>query len=114
MVVYFGALLPFSGVWNNLVACSLLFFSLVWLNRHKPVAVAKPFIFLGDISYSLFLVHPLVIVFLGRLLRLVGLESWTSGFAYFILSILVILVVSYISYRLVEQRLHRWLSAKLL
>ena len=114
MVVYFGALLPFSGVWNNLVACSLLFFSLVWLHRYKPVAVAKPFIFLGDISYSLFLVHPLVIVFLGRLLRLVGLESWTSGYAFFILCMVLILGISYLSYSLVEQKLHRWLSAKLL
>jgi len=83
---------------------------LLMLHKNRRVKVYKPLVYLGDISYSLYLIHPLVIVFLPKILRLCGLGYMANGPILFVMALLIILVLSSVSYEVIERRILSRLS----
>jgi len=104
-LAYFGVGRFPDSVFTNLLSCGALLFSLLMLHKNRVVTVYKPLVYLGDISYSLYLVHPLVIVFLPRILRSVGLDAWAKGPGLYVLALTVILALSVLSYEIIERRI---------
>lgn len=67
----------------------------------------RPFLFLGNISYSLYLLHLLLIGSFSAFLFKMLIKSFSYKLAYsttFLLSTLLVLVVSYIFYKYVDQK----------
>lgn len=98
---------PPHELWTSYVASLFLFFAgLFWLKRSPAIAN-----FLGDVSYSLYLLHiPVGCVVLGFAMR-AGLPIDGA----LLLALGVVLIASWISFRLIEQpaqRLGRWLLAR--
>lgn len=87
----------------------------------KPLLNWRPLVFIGEISYSLFLLHTTVIFLMIRyllpaakpwLVQQSGLTVWAS-FAIYTVSILAVaVVVSYLSYRFIESPFLRRKPAK--
>lgn len=65
--------------------------------------------FLGDISYSLYLIHPLVITFNTKIMILIGLGEYKKG----VISILVFVLISFITSIFINLFIERSLSNKI-
>ncbi len=65
---------------------------------------------LGDMSFSIYLLHVPIVVGLGFLFRKVGFPVFSEGTAMFFLSLSLTLIASRISYELLELRLTSYLS----
>ena len=105
LMIYFR-LSPFiDNFFINLFICSLLVFGLLFFNKDKGIRVPKVFVYLGDMSYSLYLIHPTVIIVLPRFLRLIGFAGKLGGTLYFFLLFFCMLGMSVLSYELIEKRL---------
>ncbi|MDR0937449.1 MAG: acyltransferase [Oscillospiraceae bacterium] len=70
--------------------------------------------FLGDISFSLYLTHALVIAFSGYLLKSVAPSMELSGVLVCILQIVLSVAVTIPIWYLIENRLTKWLRRKLM
>jgi len=104
-LAYFGIGHLSNNIFANMLSCGALLFSLLMWHKNRPIFFFKPLVYLGDISYSVYLVHPLVIVFLPKILRSVGFASLSKGPALFVLAIIVILIISIISYEFLERKM---------
>lgn len=87
----------------------------------KPLLNFRPLVFVGKISYSLFLLHTTVIFLMIRhllpevkpwLLQQSGLTVWASFVVYVVSILSVAIAVSYLSYRFVESPFLRRKPAK--
>ncbi len=67
--------------------------------------IFPPLVYLGDISYSLYLVHPLVQEELELLFVKVGLQRWATGWPFLILTTLASIGLATLSYKFLERRL---------
>ncbi len=103
-LAYFGVFRFSDGVFANILASGTLLFSLLMLHKNKSIKVYKPLIYLGDISYSLYLIHPLVIVFLPKLLKLSGVNDIARP-ALFVIAMVLIVALSILSYEIIERRI---------
>lgn len=107
---------------------SLHMFACVTLNEKGQFAFLKSatFQFLGNISYSFYLWHVLVMAFVKRLVlprlpsEFMGQLPWMTLLLFSAVSLLVVLPVSWLSWRLLEQRFanvmrgwlsHRWTTS---
>ena len=104
-LAYFGDGRFANSVLTNLLTCGALLFSLLMLHKNRVVVVSNLFVYLGDISYSLYLVHPLVIVFLPKILKNVGLAGLAKGPTLYVLALIFILALSMVSYELIERKI---------
>ncbi len=104
-LAYFGIGHLSNNIFANMLSCGALLFSLLMWHKNRPISFFKPLVYLGDISYSLYLVHPLVIVFLPKILRSVGFASLAKGPVLFVLAIIVILIISVIIYEFLERKM---------
>ncbi|CAA0108992.1 O-acetyltransferase OatA [Halioglobus japonicus] len=89
---------------------SLLVFMLVAIGGSN-VKTLGFFVLLGNVSYSLYLLHPYVIHLIDRKIHSIsepGAMTFLATFAAYALSI----VVAYISWRLIEQQSQRYLMSK--
>ena len=102
-LAYFGVAHFLGGVFHNMLSCGGLLFSLLMLHKARPVNVARPLVYLGDISYSLYLIHPLVIVFLPKVFRSLGFQELAKGPSLFILATALILLLSMFCYEYIER-----------
>jgi len=111
ILTYARIWLPLPGIGSYLLSSWLLLFSV--LVRHRIQAMHLPglLVFPGDVSYSLYLIHPLVITGVPRILDSLKLPIQTSGWLYFFTILLLTLILSYHSYQLIEQRFGKWLLA---
>ncbi|OZI79931.1 acyltransferase family protein [Bordetella genomosp. 2] len=77
------------------------------MNLHVP----RPLVWLGGISYSLYLFHTTVNALLHQVAAALGLQAWTMGFSMLIFSTAVSILASYGFYRIFEvalpNKLHR-------
>jgi peptidoglycan/LPS O-acetylase OafA/YrhL len=83
-----------------------LLIALIWRNKIKPFEPKRWLIYLGGISFSLYLIHPIVLRFLPKLIRTLGLAFELNGWLYFTLALFVILLFSGLSYELLEKNLN--------
>lgn len=107
----FGTWQLLSGFWGghgpiNWGIASILFVStgvFIWgrggVNRH--------FNFIGDISYSLYLVHIPVLTLMNMVLKLTGLGFFTTGFSYLFLLISLSLILAYHCHNLIENKIYQ-------
>lgn len=102
---YFGFITLAKSYYSNILVCGLLLFALLLRNKVKPFVLPKPLVFLGDMSYSLYLVHPLVIIFLPRIFRIFNAGVILTSPWYFLVVTSVVLGLSIISYHLIEKQL---------
>ncbi len=110
---YFGVYAVGAGYYFNMAICGLLLFALLLRNKVKSYSLPKPFVFLGDISYSLYLVHPLVLVFLPRLISFLNVDFLLIKPWYFFVATPIIIGLASLTYILVEKRFCGWLSTTL-
>jgi peptidoglycan/LPS O-acetylase OafA/YrhL len=83
----FGEALVFSEPWrpvnllNGQLAALLLFVGTLWLgSRARAWRSPKPLVFLGEVSYSLYLIHPLVLVVVPPLATSVlSVLTWSAA-----------------------------------
>ena len=106
---YFDLFNLFSGFFSHLFNCGLLILSTLLRDKLKPYKIPKFFIYLGDISFSLYLVHPIVLFSLPIVLIQAGFTTPLNGWWYLCSCLLVIILISSITYRIVEKRLSKLL-----
>lgn len=109
-LAYFGIGRFSDSIFTNILTCGGLLFSLLMLHKNRRVMVYRPLVYLGDISYSLYLIHPLVIVFLPKILCSIGLSMLAKGPILFVIALLFIFTLSAISYEVIERRMLSRLS----
>jgi peptidoglycan/LPS O-acetylase OafA/YrhL len=78
-------------------------------DKLKPYKIPKFFIFLGDISFSLYLVHPIILFSLPIALRQAGFTMPLNGWGYLCFCLIVIILISSITYQIVEKKLSKLL-----
>jgi peptidoglycan/LPS O-acetylase OafA/YrhL len=105
MLLYFKVTPFLNNFWISMISSTFLVFSLLLFNKGIGIRVPSFLIYLGDISYSLYLVHPIVIIGLPSLLMFLKLGSLFRGKFYFLICTCCILLLSIISYELIEKRL---------
>ncbi len=111
VLAYFGAYKFQAGYYSNMFICGFLLFALLLRSKVKPYELAKPLVFLGDISYSLYLVHPLVIIFLPRIFLFFKADILLLKPWYFFIASTAVIGLSCLSYFLIEKRLCNRLSS---
>lgn len=101
----FPAKLPWTDLvadWGNTIGVAIILISALALTKLSNVLKAKPLTFLGEISYSLYLVHAVI------LLSFIHLFHGTIPLWQLLLMVLMVTIpVSYISYLLIEKPARR-------
>jgi len=103
---FFGGLGP--SQWG--LGSSLLFTAFIFYNAHRPVNFPDWLVKIGDMSFSVYLVHLPVVVILGNLFKRLGYPVYSTGTSMFFLSLFMTMVASYLSYQFLELRLSSYLK----
>lgn len=93
---------------------TLLVASASILAVYGETRLSKAFIYLGDISYSIYLFHMIVIFAVRGFFNKFGLAPTTSVWIIQVICFIVTLIVSAISYELIERRVTYFLRTRLL
>ncbi len=104
-LLYFKVSPFLNGFFISMFSSTFLVFSLLLLNKGIGIRVPLFLTYLGDMSYSLYLIHPIVIIGLPSFLVYLKLGGVFSGKLYFLLCTCCILILSAVSYELIEKRL---------
>lgn len=105
----------FKFLLSDLIICGLLVFSIILLDLSNiKFTKPKPLIYFGDISYSIYLVHPIIILFLPQLFSKIGLTQLIDSKLFFLIILIVTILSSTILYELIEKRLTSYLRRKFL
>ncbi|NWJ50445.1 MAG: acyltransferase [Bacteroidetes bacterium] len=104
-LLYFRVSLFLNGFFISMFSSTFLVFSLLLFNKGIGIRVPSFLVYLGDMSYSLYLVHPIVIIGLPSLLVFLKMGGVFNGKYYFLICTACILLLSVISYELIEKRL---------
>ena len=84
----------------------------VFLEKQVPLNPPKVLLVLGDISFSLYLSHPLVIPALGKICTKLGFWNLFSADAFIVFSLIVCVVCAFVLYHILEKPLIRLFSQK--
>ncbi|MBE9465708.1 acyltransferase family protein [Dyadobacter subterraneus] len=95
------------------LSMALLFMALVFYNRGKSIKYPSWLIYLGDISFSVYLWHVPVAVFITNIFSSFSLPQFATGTPAFFLTVSLTLILSHISYQLLEKKMHSFFTAKL-
>lgn len=111
---------PRRGTWSLIrpvlwgVPVFIIFMSVMLLVRSDSNRLVKPLIYVGNISYSLYLWHIVVQEILVNLLEKIGHPVTLPGpFRFFLLTYTVSLLVASCSYRWIEQPISKFLKDRL-
>jgi hypothetical protein len=88
-----------------------LVLALTLYNKRFPIAMPRPLVWLGDISFSLYLFHVLPQM-LPRLIK--HQPQLMGGGGFFVACIVMGLVLAYLAYRLLERGLSEWVRRVLM
>ncbi len=99
--------------WYDLIVGGFVVFSVLINDFHeKGLQLPAFMVKLGDMSYSFYLLHPIVIGYIPLLfLKLTFLEK-LNGFPLFVFTILLTIICSWIFYKIVEVNLTNYLRKK--
>jgi exopolysaccharide production protein ExoZ len=96
-------------------AAALVVFGATGLERKGCSATGRRMLLLGAASYSIFLLHPLVIQVTGKAMILTGLNATIPGtLAGYVGTLLIVGITGVAGYRYLEQPLHQRLTSVLL
>ncbi|WAC09283.1 acyltransferase family protein [Dyadobacter pollutisoli] len=104
---FFGGLGPLQ--WG--VGSALLFTSFIFHTKGRITRFPNWLVRLGDISFSIYLIHLPVMVAISYVFNKVGYPLYSSGTAMFFLSLSMTLIFSHISYEYLEIRLSNYLKS---
>ena len=113
LMLYFRTSPYIMNFFGGLFICCFLVFGLLFFNKERSLRMPAMFVYLGDMSYSLYLIHPTVIIVLPRFLRLVGFAGRLDGTLYFFLLLFCIITLTILSYELIEKRLLKRLATRI-
>jgi exopolysaccharide production protein ExoZ len=100
-------------VWGAPSAALLL--AVVMLHKACPLRMPRTLVWLGDISFSLYLVHRIVQIALLHFMPELGLGRWIApGGAYAFASIALSLILAAVSHRYLERGVSEWVRRWLL
>ncbi|WP_336702086.1 acyltransferase [Chryseobacterium indologenes] len=102
------SVIPIDNDWVKLAIISAFVFSFLTFDYIFHCKGNKFLIFLGDISYSLYLSHP----FVGIILKRFKVEGYLN-IPFFLLKIVLVIIVASLLYYLVEKRVTHYLKIKL-
>jgi hypothetical protein len=104
---YFQVIQLLPGWFNHILSCGLLLFSLLQRNKIKAYTIPAFLLFVGNCSFSLYLVHPVVLNVFPKIIKTWG--GAFQGWIVFGLVFLAILFLAGASQRYIE----KWLSSKI-
>lgn len=104
-LLYAGKIKLFTPYLQTILVCATLITTLLIAERNGALRFPRWLIFPGTISFSLYLIHPIVLHATPKALRYLGFPHVLSGWWYFALQLLLMLVISWLSYRFIEQKL---------
>ena len=104
---YLGIIPLFHAYWHHFFNCTFLIFTLLWRNKINAYAVPQVFVFLGDCSFSIYLIHPIVIGILPTFYRTLGMQLNVEGWFYFSQLLFVIIAVSALCYLCIEKPMNK-------
>jgi exopolysaccharide production protein ExoZ len=110
LMIYFRVSPFIENFFINLSICCSLVFGLLFFNKEKGIRVPSLFVYLGDMSYSLFLIHPIIVIVLPRFIRFIGYGGKLGGLTYYFVLLILIFGLSILSYELFEKRLLKRLT----
>lgn len=119
MVIILALLQYFSGYYGGHgpfywgLSMAVVFMALVFYNREKSVKYPSLLIYLGDISFSVYLWHVPVAIFITNIFNLLSLPEYSFGAPTFFLTLFCTIILSHISYQLLEKKLHSFFTSKL-
>ncbi len=108
---YFRALqLPFNAV-NDLIFCGILMISFL-LNDMKAdgIQLPKPMVILGNISFSIYLLHPLLFSYQRTIFEKLNLHSYVNTTPYFVLAIITTIFIAALFYFFFELKVTNYLK----
>lgn len=94
-------------------SAALTVFGLVAHETYRHPIKPNVFSWLGTISYSIYLLHPLVIAVIGDLIVAAHLAAWVKVPLMFIATFAVVIALAWVVYELVERRTNLWLRKQL-
>jgi len=116
-VLFFGFYYfnSFNFFQSDLIICGFLVFSIILLDNSK-IKFSNPriLIYFGDISYSIYLVHIIIIVYLPQLFIKIGLTQLINSKFIFPLILIFTLLCSSILYEFIEKRFTKYLKGKII
>ncbi len=96
----------FNFILSDLVVCGFLVFSLITLDQSNiTLKSSKTLIYFGDISYSIYLVHPILIICLPKLFTTIGLFYLVDTMLFFFIVLTLTILSAIILYEIIEKRL---------
>ncbi len=110
---YFGDWLPGHGLAGWGLFSTLFVFSLVMLHKEQPLQAPRWMVFLGDISYSIYLIHTVVAVTFLFAARRLHLPDFSDHFFYAPFYIAALVGICYLTYEYIEQRLSNFIKFQL-
>lgn len=84
------------------ILCWIIVASLYLLKVNPKLIIHKPFLFLGEISYGIYLFHPIVYFFSKKILSILHINL--SMYFFLFVSTLLSILISYLSYRFFEKK----------
>ncbi len=96
------------GLLQSGAGFAILVFAFGWYEKCHGATVNKALIFLGNISFSLYIWHYIIHSGLSEYMTKIGLLEYSRGFLYGLTVTALSILFSRISYLLIEQRLSNW------
>ncbi|WP_430813434.1 acyltransferase family protein [Carboxylicivirga sp. RSCT41] len=92
---------------TKLLICSMLIFSVILMDVKLNLKSSSFLSYLGDISYSIYLIHPIVILIIRGVVKKTGFEEYLYTPLVFVLIIIVTLIASSVTYKYIEIKFTR-------
>ncbi len=104
-LLYAGKIKLFTPHLQTILVCAALMTTLLVAERSGALRFPQWLVFPGTISYSLYLIHPIVLHATPKALRAMSFPHALQGWWYFGLQLSLMLVISWLSYHYIEQKL---------
>lgn len=105
----------YTFIQSDLIICGILVFAVVLVDKsNMDLKGIKLLVYGGDISYSIYLIHPFVIIYLPKFFQVIGIQIHSKPFLFYMLVVFFTIFFSVISYEIIEKRLSNMLRKKLL
>lgn len=102
-LAYVGIIQQLHGYWHHFFNCTFLLLAFLWRNKCKPFKIPRVLVWLGNSSFSIYLVHSIVIGILPISYVYLNLPFRVEGWAYFAQLLTGILLLSTLCYRYIEK-----------
>ena len=109
---YYGPLLERTRMIGFTLGSALMIAGLVQAEKWNLIAMPRWLVYLGNASYSIYLVHFLALSILAKLAKAVHLDAMLPGTVLFSLHIFGAVGVGCLFHHLIEKPLHNWTRQK--